>query len=57
MAQKFPEAEARMFRNKYVCRSCKTKVKAPVLSILAGKIVCPGCGSKVAFRPKRMKKN
>jgi len=51
---KFPEAEARIFHNAFVCKKCKKKIKAPNLKVLAGKVTCPKCGSK-AFRPVRKK--
>ncbi|MBI5389150.1 50S ribosomal protein L40e [Candidatus Woesearchaeota archaeon] len=51
---KIPEAEARLFRNKFVCRNCKTTVRAPNLKVLAGKIKCPKCNGKV-LRPVRKK--
>ncbi|MBI2574990.1 50S ribosomal protein L40e [Candidatus Woesearchaeota archaeon] len=51
---KFPEAEVRFFRNVFVCRKCKTKIKAPNLKAMAGKISCRKCGGK-ALRPVRRK--
>jgi ribosomal protein L40E len=51
---KFEEANARYFRNIFVCRTCKSKVRAPNLKVLAGKISCRKCKSK-ALRPKRKK--
>jgi ribosomal protein L40E len=51
---KFPEAEARMFRNKFVCKKCKTVVKAPNLKVLGGKVSCRKCSSK-SLRPVRKK--
>ena len=51
---KFPEADARKFRNVFVCRRCKTKRKAPVLSVLAGQIPCRKCGTR-KLRVKRKK--
>jgi ribosomal protein L40E len=51
---KFEEANARYFRNIFVCRGCKSKVRAPNLKVLAGKISCRKCKSK-ALRPKRKK--
>ncbi len=44
---KFPEAEARLFKNVFVCRKCKSKIKAPTLKVLAGKIKCRKCNSKI----------
>nr|MCK4930341.1 50S ribosomal protein L40e [Nanoarchaeota archaeon] len=51
---KFPEAEARFFRNIFVCRKCKTKIRAPMLKVMAGKIKCRKCSSK-ALRPIKKK--
>lgn len=51
---KFPEAAARLFKNKFVCRSCKSVVKATNTKVIAGKIMCRRCGSK-ALRVKRKK--
>ncbi len=51
---KFPEADARMFRNVFVCRRCKTKLRAPNMKILAGKVKCKKCKSP-ALRPVRKK--
>jgi ribosomal protein L40E len=51
---KFPEAEARLFHNMFVCRRCKTKVRAPNMKVIAKKISCRKCKSKV-LRPVRRK--
>ncbi|MBU0757204.1 MAG: hypothetical protein KKF44_04010 [Nanoarchaeota archaeon] len=51
---KFPEADARWFRNVFVCRKCKTKTKATNMKVLAGKVTCKICG-RHAFRPLRKK--
>ncbi len=51
---KFPEADNRWFKNVFVCRKCKTKNRAPILKVLAGKISCRKCKTK-ALRPKRKK--
>jgi len=45
---------ARLFKNVFVCKDCKSKVKAPNLKILAEKITCKKCGSH-KFRPLRKK--
>ncbi|MEM4396452.1 MAG: hypothetical protein QXR30_02230 [Candidatus Woesearchaeota archaeon] len=49
------EVKKRLFENVYVCKHCKKKVRAPILKVLAGKVVCPNCGSNV-LRPKKMGK-
>ena len=51
---KIPEAQARLYRNVFVCKKCKTKVRAPNIKILQGKVKCRRCGSK-AFRAVRKK--
>ena len=51
---KFPEAVARLFKNKFVCKDCKTTTKAPNLQVIAGKANCRKCGS-TALRPMRKK--
>ena len=43
---KFPEAEARLFQNIFVCKVCKSKIRGPILKVLAGKVACRKCGSK-----------
>ncbi|RLE44444.1 50S ribosomal protein L40e [Candidatus Woesearchaeota archaeon] len=51
---KFPEAEARKFKNIFVCRKCKSKIRAQPLKVKLGKVKCRKCGSK-ALRPVRKK--
>ena len=51
---KFPEAEIRKFRNVFVCRKCKSKIKAPNMKIIQGKVSCRRCRSK-AFKAVRKK--
>jgi ribosomal protein L40E len=51
---KFPEANIRQFRNIFICKRCKTKIRAPSVKVVEGKIKCRRCGSK-ALRPKRKK--
>jgi len=43
---RFPEAEARLYKNIFVCRKCKSKIRAPVMSVLQGKIACRKCNNK-----------
>jgi len=45
MAQ-FPEANARLFENVYVCRRCESKTKFPIGKVLADKAVCRKCKCK-----------
>jgi len=54
MATKFNEAIARLQKNIFVCRNCKSKIRAPSLKISQGKIKCRKCDSK-KLRPKRKK--
>jgi len=51
---RFPEAENRLFKNKFVCRNCKTTIRALNMKVLAGKVSCRKCSSK-ALRPKKKK--
>lgn len=51
---KFPEAEARLFRNIFICRKCESKIRASNMKVIAGKIRCRKCGSKI-LRPVRKK--
>jgi len=43
---KFPEAENRLFKNIFVCRVCKSKIRAPIMKVLAGRVNCRKCSSK-----------
>ena len=52
---RFPEAEARLFRNIYVCKQCKTQRRIPVGKVLVGKGQCKNCGSR-KLRAKKKKK-
>ena len=51
---KIHEAQNRLFKNVFVCKNCKSKVKADVQKILKGKVLCRKCGKK-AFRPLKKK--
>lgn len=51
---KFAEAEARKFRNTFVCRRCSTKIKANNMKIIQGKIKCRRCRGHI-FRAVRKK--
>ncbi len=50
----FPEANARLFKNVFVCKKCKSKIKAQNLKVLAGKVKCRKCGDH-ALRVVRRK--
>ena len=51
---KFEEAAARKQKNIFVCRSCKSKIRAPSLKVAQQKISCRKCSTK-KLRPKRKK--
>lgn len=51
---KFVEAENRMFKNKFVCKNCKTTLKSTMMKILSGKVKCSRCKS-TSLRPCRKK--
>lgn len=51
---KFPEAEARIMKNKYVCKKCKSVVKADALKVINEEVSCKRCSSR-ALRVKRKK--
>ena len=50
---KFPEADARRFHNVFVCRNCKSKIKAPNMKVIGGRIACRNCASKQLRTIKR----
>ncbi len=52
---RFPEATARLFRNVFVCKKCKSKIKADNRKILDKKITCRKCQGK-NFRMIKSKK-
>jgi ribosomal protein L40E len=47
----FPEAVARIYTRVYVCRVCKSKIRADAAKVKFGKVKCRKCGSK-SLRPK-----
>jgi ribosomal protein L40E len=51
---KFPEADARFFRNMFVCRKCKTRRRVPSIKVAQGNVVCRKCHSR-ALRAVRKK--
>ena len=51
---RFPEAQARLFRNKFACKKCKSVRKANNAAVIEQKVGCKRCGSK-ALRPLRKK--
>ncbi|MBS3158164.1 hypothetical protein J4206_02665 [Candidatus Woesearchaeota archaeon] len=54
MATKIPEAINRKYKNMFVCRRCKARLRAPNMKVIQGKIKCRNCNSKV-LRPVRRK--
>lgn len=51
---KVAAAQARLFKNVFICKKCKSKIKADTRKIIAGKIKCRKCGG-IAFRTRRKK--
>jgi formylmethanofuran dehydrogenase subunit E len=51
---KFPEADIRKFKNVFVCKKCKTKIRAPNIKVIQGKVKCRRCKGH-AFRAVRKK--
>jgi len=51
---KIKEAQNRLFKNVFICKKCKAKIRAEPRKIIEGKIKCRKCKSK-AFRPLRKK--
>lgn len=47
----FPEAMARIYHNVFVCRVCKSKMRADPAKVKLGKVKCRKCGSR-ALRVK-----
>ncbi|HLD02487.1 MAG TPA: hypothetical protein VJC07_02190 [Candidatus Nanoarchaeia archaeon] len=55
MTKKYLEASARLFYRVFVCRKCKTKLKANARDLASGKISCKRCQGR-HFRPIKSKK-
>ena len=51
---KFPEANARLFHNIFICKKCKTRMRSRPIKVIQRKLVCRGCGGK-NFRVVRKK--
>jgi len=51
---KIQEAQNRLFKNVFVCKKCRTRVRATPVRILEGKVKCRKCKSS-AFRPVKKK--
>jgi ribosomal protein L40E len=48
----FPEAMHRLYHRVYVCRVCKSKMRADPAKVKHGQIKCRKCGAR-ALRPKK----
>lgn len=47
---RFPEAEARLFKDVFVCRHCKAKIRSTMTAVIEGAVKCRRCGRR-ALRP------
>jgi len=54
MATKIPAAQNRMFKNLFICKACKHKMRVDALKVLQGKVRCRKCKKK-EFRVIRKK--
>jgi len=54
MATKLPATQARLFKNMFVCKNCKAKLRADARKILEKKVRCRKCLHR-DFRPIRKK--
>jgi len=44
MATKIPEAMNRMYKNIFICKNCKSRVRADPRRIMSSKVRCRKCG-------------
>lgn len=51
---RFPEAEARLIKKKYVCKKCKSVIRSSPMKVINKEVMCRRCKGK-ALRPKRKK--
>jgi len=51
---KLAAAQARIFKNIFVCKECKAKIRAEPLRVITGKVHCRKCKCK-RLRPIRKK--
>ncbi len=51
---KFPEAQARLFKNKFACKKCKSVIKTDIMKVIEKRVSCKRCGGK-ALRTLRKK--
>ena len=54
MGTKLPAAQARLYKNVFVCKNCKSKIRSDQRKILEKKVRCRKC-LKSEFRPVRKK--
>jgi len=54
MGTKLPAAQARLYKNIFICKNCNARVRADSRKIIEGKIRCRKCLKRV-FRPIRKK--
>lgn len=54
MATKIPAAQARLFKNVFVCKDCNSKIRADPRKIIEKKVKCRKCKGR-AFRPIKKK--
>lgn len=47
----FPEAMGRLYHRVFICRVCKSKIRADLAKVRLKKVKCRKCGS-YALRPK-----
>jgi len=48
----YPEVKARLFDRIFICRKCKSRIRADPAKVREGKVKCRRCGSK-SLRPKK----
>jgi ribosomal protein L40E len=51
---KIAAAQARLFKNMFVCKECKSKIRAEPIRVINGKVKCRKCKSS-RLRPIRKK--
>jgi uncharacterized protein with PIN domain len=54
MATKIPAAQARLFKNVFICKDCNSKIRADPRKIIEKKVKCRKCKGR-AFRPIKKK--
>lgn len=54
MATKIPAAQARLFKNIFICKDCNSRIRSEARKIIEGKVKCRKCSGR-AFRAVRKK--